>query len=112
MADKPKEQDATKSLCYTCKHGLCFKQNESATIQHMGMPPGMGGPPQSEDELSPFEMFEQQNEASQQGPMSHEIEMQRVISQCYYQVEGFESDTPFIHLGIVNDCNRHEEDEK
>ena len=112
MTNEHEEQEASTSLCYTCKHGMCFRQKENATIQNIGqIGIAKNFEEEEEDELSPFAAFEAAQEQQEQGPAGHYIEIQRIVSLCYYQVEGFENNPPGMHLGLVDQCNRYKKEQ-
>jgi len=88
-----------RSLCFTCKFGLCVRQSEKAIIITDGDEPAE---PKNEWE----------SEKSKSSPGHAEIQSEGYVSLCYWKPEFLKtSKETVIHpvqFELVHECNRYE----
>jgi hypothetical protein len=92
MNDEPK---AEKSLCWTCKFGLCVQETERERFVH----PGPQGEPDGDVFGAPF------NEPEGLDIVEHTIVHERVKTVCFWKPEGVTQSPPIL-VAVVSKCNR------
>lgn len=98
--------DATKSLCWTCKWGLCVKQEEVADLHHVGeMDFEQGGLPGIDALLS------EENHHGHGGGMHQHISATKICCICHYTPPGRNDIQPTIQISRISQCNRYEKDD-
>lgn len=100
------EVDAKKSLCWTCKHGLCLQETESQTMLHEPLP----RPPQQSATADIFEQFEEKEKPEQEddgGPIVEHVTLRRIQAICFWLPANIQNTHP-IRVSEVTQCNRHE----
>jgi hypothetical protein len=106
MNDENKNNlSAKKSLCYTCKHGLCIAQQMHAQV--------LGEITEQEvesEDLLDIPWDDGTEPASEIPHGMQHLQMDRVCSLCYYNPPG-RTDPPTINAAVITDCNRYERDD-
>lgn len=87
-------ENEKKSLCFTCKFGLCVKQKD---ISHLI-------PNITADEDEPAEPWEDKGE---QG--GHTIKHDGTFAVCFWPVQILKQEIP-VQVGLVEECNRYQEE--
>lgn len=93
------QTNAEKSLCWTCRYGLCLQEVEQQTMVHDALDEG----PQS---IDPFADpgFEEPKESA---PHVHHISASRVQAICFWRPATVPNSPP-IRVSEVKQCNRYE----
>jgi hypothetical protein len=101
-----KKPNAKKSLCWTCKHGLCIQETEQEHIAYVN-DPIVGNQSREDDYGLNLDSLLAGEPAGDQGDelQEHLVEHERVRTVCYYQPG--ERDTPPIAMSNVAQCNRY-----
>jgi hypothetical protein len=98
--------DPEKSLCWTCKHGLCLKQEEHANLSHTGFPGNSGN---NTPDYLPSNVFDEAQGGGEELER-HEIRSTKVCSICHYIPPGRADIPPTINIAVITQCNRYEEE--
>jgi len=93
--------DAKRSLCWTCKHGMCVQETESQTMLHDPLP---GPPPQKPDI---FTQFEEPSTQDDNGPLLEHVTLRRIQAMCFWRPSNV-SNAPPLRVSEITQCNRHE----
>jgi hypothetical protein len=93
------QTNAEKSLCWTCKYGLCLQEVEQQTMVHDAldeMPPA----------ANPFDDPGFEEEHKEPAPHVHHISASRVQAICFWRPATVPNSPP-IRVSEVRQCNRY-----
>ena len=90
--------DAHKSLCWTCKYGICVRESEIERTVH---------PIPGEQK----DIFDQPANSDEIDMIEHLIEHKRARTVCYWRPDTIQQLQPMI-FGKVEQCNRYEKDNR
>jgi hypothetical protein len=96
-----KKLDAEKSLCYTCKYGMCIQEEE---LQHII--PQIAELPNTRFVDEEEDMFGVGEEEIIQGEHMHFV-AKRVQAICYWRPYNVK-DAPPVRVGEVSQCSRYD----
>jgi len=94
MNEEPELPDAEKSMCWTCKFGICVRETEIEKMYH----------PAPEGEKT-SDVFDFQEEPTPE-IIEHIIEHKRVKTICYWRPDNIQQSPPIL-IGKVEQCNRY-----
>lgn len=92
-------EDAKRSLCWNCKHGICVKE----TTQEIVLPPMMDG--RHEHEVREEWQEQSTEQSADMTPIA--IEQDRVKAICFWRPAHIK-DAPPILVANIQQCNRFE----
>lgn len=99
-----KKPDAKKSLCWTCKFGLCVQEKEQANLAYIDSEVG-----HTEDNDEYGLGIDNLLGDSSPDPAElreHVVEHERVKTICFYRNDN--RDTPIVAMSHILKCNRYQ----
>jgi len=97
MNSENQDTDATNSVCWKCKHGICVAESEMEPVFQLG---GMPPDPSAVDIFEGTPYGEDQSEETV-------IEHKRIKAVCFWKPLGLEKSPPIL-VANVKQCNRFE----
>jgi len=93
-----------KSKCWTCKHGLCFSEEEGHRITSLPME----GPQIESDYGSEFSLDQEELDSVSRG-FEQTVKQEHARAVCYWRPQGHDQGYPVL-VNEVQECNRYEKD--